>query len=257
MFENLEYVQKGFRILHPIMASYIAQEMNREYQDRWWQEALGSLGEQGQNLPSSGKYSDLVDSLDLANCIRLIDRQWQALFRRLLAPNRRSWAKELMGVRNEVAHAKSQDMKQDDAERALDTMARLCDDYDLESAEKLRSLLRELRYGNSDGSTAGGAARQRSGGKKESGVLTSIVGSKLPSWREIIEPHPDVAQGRYLNTEFAANLADVVRGDEDCPYEYRDPVEFFARTYITEGIRGLLVQTARRLSGENGEPVLQ
>ena len=255
MLENFEYVHKGFRILHPIMASYIAQEMSREYQDRWWQEALGSLGEQGQNLPSSGKFSDLVDSLDVANCLRLLDRQWGALFRRRLERNRRAWSQELMGVRNIVAHAGSQDMKKDDAERALDTMARLCDDFDLESADKIRSLLRELRYGNSDGSTAGSAAPRQSEGKKESGVLTSMVGSKLPSWREIIVPHPDVAEGRYLNAEFAANLADVARGDG--AYEYRDPVEFFARTYITEGIRGLLVQTAKRLSGKNGEPVLQ
>ena len=27
MAENLEYVQKGFRILHPLMAAYIAQEI--------------------------------------------------------------------------------------------------------------------------------------------------------------------------------------------------------------------------------------
>ena len=87
------------------------------------------------------------------------------------------------------------------------------------------------------------------------GVLTHITGSKLPSWREIIEPHPDVAQGRYLNTDFAANLDDVARGGG--PFEYRDPVEFFARTYITEGIKGLLIQTAKRLSGKDGEPVLQ
>ena len=33
MAENLEYVQKGFRILHPLMAAYIAQEMSREYKN--------------------------------------------------------------------------------------------------------------------------------------------------------------------------------------------------------------------------------
>ena len=36
MAENLEYVQKGFRILHPLMAGYIAQEMSREYKSGWW-----------------------------------------------------------------------------------------------------------------------------------------------------------------------------------------------------------------------------
>ncbi len=258
MAENLDYVQKGFRILHPMMAAYIAQEMSREYKGSWWQEVLSSLGDQGWDLPSSGEWSDLVDSLDVANCLRLLDRQWGALFRKHLARDRRAWATELMGVRNTVAHAGSQDMRKDDAERALDTMARLCDDFDLEGADEIRSLLRELRYGTSEGSTAattGNAAPPQAKGKSNAGVLTRISGSKLPSWREIIEPHPDVAQGRYLNTDFAVNLDDVSKGGG--PFEYRDPVEFFARTYITEGIKGLLVQTARRLGSKEGEPVLQ
>ena len=260
MAENLEYVQKGFRILHPLMAAYIAQEMSREYKDGWWQEVLTSLGEQGWDLPSSGEWSELVDSLDVANCLRLIDRQWGALFRRLLTKDKRAFANELMGVRNVVSHAGSQDMKQEDAERALDTMARLCEDIDLQGAEEIRALLRELRYGTSMGSTAVSETQStteapKAKGKEEVGVLTRISGSKLPSWREIIEPHPDVAQGRYLNAEFAADLSQVARGEG--AFEYRDPVEFYARTYVTEGMKGLLIQALKRFSGQDGEPVLQ
>ena len=91
MAENLEYVQKGFRILHPMMAGYIAQEMSREYKDGWWQEVLTSLGDQGWDLPPSGDWSDLVDSLDVANCLRLLDRQWGALFRKHLARDRKKY----------------------------------------------------------------------------------------------------------------------------------------------------------------------
>ena len=163
-----------------------------------------------------------------------------------------------MGVRNTVSHAGSQDMKKDDAERALDTMARLCEDIDLQGAEDIRALLRELRYGTSMGSTAvtqANAAPEQPKAKTEVGVLTRINGSKLPSWREIIEPHPDVAQGRYLNAEFAADLSQVARGEG--AFEYRDPVEFFARTYVTEGMKGLLVQALKRFGGQDGEPVLQ
>jgi len=77
----------------------------------------------------------------------------------------------------------------------------------------------------------------------------------LPCWREVMEPHPDVAQGRYRNAEFAADLAQVARGEGS--FEYRDPVEFFARTYVTEGMKGLLVQSVRRVTGKDGEPVIQ
>ncbi len=264
MAENLEYVQKGFRILHPLMAAYIAQEMSREYKNGWWQEVLSSIGDQGWDLPASGEWGELVDSLDVANCLRLLDRQWGSLFRKHLARDRRAWATELMGVRNTVSHAGSQDMPKDDAERALDTMARLCADFDLQGAEEIRTILRELRYGTSMGSTTITEANAEQnteaqiGVKKRKeavGILTKINGSKLPSWREIIEPHPDVAQGRYLNAEFAADLSQVARGEG--AFEYRDPVEFFARTYVTEGMKGLLIQALKRFGGKDGEPVLQ
>ena len=88
MTENLEYVQRGFRILHLATAKYLAQEMNKEYGDEWRSQALNSLDMQTQDLTSSD--GDLFDSLDVANCLRLIDRQWGVLFRKRLTRNRRS-----------------------------------------------------------------------------------------------------------------------------------------------------------------------
>ena len=90
---------------------------------------------------------------------------------------------------------------------------------------------------------------------KNIGILKTTPTSGLPSWRDVIQPHPDVAQGRYKNAEFAADLAQVARNEG--AYEYRDPVEFFARTYVTEGMTGLLEQSLRRICGKDGEPVIQ
>ena len=258
MAENVDYVQRGFRVLHPLMAAYIAQEMSREYKDSWWQEVLTTLSDQTRDLPAGGDWSVLVDSLDVLNCLRLLDRQWGALFRKRMNRDRRAWANELMGVRNDVSHLGSQDMNKDDAERALDTMARLCEDFDLQGSDEIRALLRELRYGSSLGSTSVTEVSSVEVSPKkaaDSGVLTYVSGAMLPSWREIIEPHPDVARGQYLNAEFAADLSQVARGEG--AYEYRDPVEFFARTYVTEGMKGLLLQALKRFSGRDGEPVLQ
>ena len=39
--------------------------------------------------------------------------------------------------------------------------------------------------------------------------------------------------------------------------EYQDPVEFFARTYVTDGMRGLMTQALRRIARQGGEPVIQ
>jgi len=78
----------------------------------------------------------------------------------------------------------------------------------------------------------------------------------LKPWREVVHPHPDVASGRFKQAEFfAANLAEVLKG-EGGP-EYRDPVEFFRRTYLTEGMRQLLSNSLKRLAGGDGDPVVQ
>ena len=77
----------------------------------------------------------------------------------------------------------------------------------------------------------------------------------LTPWREVVAPHPDVAAGRYHQAEFAADLAAVVASN--AAPEYQDPKEFFARTYLTEGMQRLLVSTIQRLAGKGGEPIVQ
>ena len=74
-------------------------------------------------------------------------------------------------------------------------------------------------------------------------------------WREAIQPHPDVQSGGYDQAEFVANLAQVQQGQAEP--EYQDPAEFFARTYLTEGLHLLLVCALQRLCGSGGEPVIQ
>ena len=62
-------------------------------------------------------------------------------------------------------------------------------------------------------------------------------------------------RGRYRQAAFAADLPQVARGTADV--EYQDPVEFFARTYLTEGVRRLLTQVLSHICGKGGEPVIQ
>ena len=259
MQDNYEIVQKGFRILHPLMTAYIGRERNRVYHDGWWQQVLMTLSDQSRDLPDHGDYAELMDSLDIANCLRLIDREWGNVFRTKLSIDYRTWSKELMGVRNNTAHIGQQDFDSSYAERALDTMALLSEAFeDPEGTEELRALYRTARYGTAEGSasvTENAVPVQEEKAKNSEGVLTKSVGQNLPSWRTVMQPHPDVAEGRYRAAEFAADLAQVSRGEG--AYEYRDPVEFFARTYVTEGMAGLLVESLQRLSGNGGEPVIQ
>ncbi len=77
----------------------------------------------------------------------------------------------------------------------------------------------------------------------------------LKPWRDVVTPHPDVAGGRYRQAEFAADLAQVLSGRAEP--EYQDPAEFYQRTYITEGMKSLLVAALERVSKKGGEPVVQ
>lgn len=261
---NHETIGQGFAILRESLAPYIAKELQSidEYKvdDRWWLDGIvGQLDEYMRgDLSADADWSARMDSLDIAACLTLLDRHWNNLFNYRLPRTVRSWAKELKETRNVWAHIGGKDFSDDDTCRALDTMARLCDAIDPEGAAEIQKLLRSTRYGSELGSRAAVqsvAAEVPAPNTKPSGVLKTTPVQGLPCWRNVIEPHPDVAQGRYRNAEFAADLAQVARGEGT--YEYRDPVEFFSRTYVTEGMKGLLVQALRRVGGLDGEPVIQ
>jgi hypothetical protein len=77
----------------------------------------------------------------------------------------------------------------------------------------------------------------------------------LKPWREIAVPHPDVLEGTFQQSEFAADITAVHIGK--ATREYQDAAAFFERTFITEGMRLLLTSVVRRLNGQGGDPVIQ
>jgi predicted AAA+ superfamily ATPase len=77
----------------------------------------------------------------------------------------------------------------------------------------------------------------------------------LKPWREIARPHKDVLEGTFKQSEFAADITQVANGT--ATDEYQDAEKFFSRTYITEGMRLLLISVAQRLASQGGDPVIQ
>lgn len=71
----------------------------------------------------------------------------------------------------------------------------------------------------------------------------------------IAVPHTDILEGRLTQDVFAADLWNVHHGRG--PDEYRDAVQFFEKTYETDGIKSLLSVVGGRLSGRGGDPVIQ
>ena len=77
----------------------------------------------------------------------------------------------------------------------------------------------------------------------------------LKPWREIARPHKDVLEGTFQQAEFAADISQVAAGK--ATPDYQDAEKFFSRTFITEGMRLLLISVAQRLAGQGGDPVIQ
>jgi hypothetical protein len=72
-----------------------------------------------------------------------------------------------------------------------------------------------------------------------------------PTIFESCQPREDILRGAVTDADFAADLASVVSGAGSPAYA--DPARFFANTYPTRGLRNLLANVCRRLSGAGGE----
>ena len=82
----------------------------------------------------------------------------------------------------------------------------------------------------------------------------------LDPWHRVVTPRKEVRESRSFSPdEFAIALEQVVAGEPGAvPEDYRDPAQFFARTYFTRALRDHAGMVLRRLSGltENTSPVL-
>jgi Swt1-like HEPN/Protein of unknown function (DUF499) len=174
--------------------------------------------------------------------------QWNVVFRNVLGQSERTLVSELREVRNKWAH--QEPFSTDDAYCALDSIQRLLTsvsavDQATEVERQKQELLR-IRFEEQ--------ARKEVRKAAVAPIEGQPVGG-LRSWRDVITPHPDVASGRYQQAEFAADLGQVARGEG--VDEYRNPREFFQRTYLTEGLRHLLTNALLRLDANVGDPVVE
>lgn len=70
-------------------------------------------------------------------------------------------------------------------------------------------------------------------------------------------PHEDIVQGRFTMDVYAADLWEVFHQTKQCPVEYKDPKEFFNKTYLTVEMNNLLSAVESRLKGKGTDPVIQ
>ncbi len=73
----------------------------------------------------------------------------------------------------------------------------------------------------------------------------------VPTIFDLCTPRADVLDGTASDSDFAADLAHVLRA-QGSPAQYSDPEKFFANTYPTRGLQSLLRNVCGRLSGRGG-----
>lgn len=237
-----QYVFEGMEMLPEGLIPFVEKRLESAFPSHWQARVVG-------RIPNLRRGRDGRIHWDQLKLLNAMDRFWDDAFRTVLGRAERSMVNELVDVRNKLSH--NEKFTYDDAERALDSMRRLMKAIGVGAvAERLgnsRDTILRTKF----------AELQRNEERRKTRrleIAVKTVGGLLP-WREVVEPHQDVATGDFQQAEFAADLGKVHVGS--APSEYRDPQEFFGRTYLTDGLRTLLVGAAKRLSGVGGDPVVE
>ena len=240
---NHERVGRALNLLRDGLYPFIEREMKAIYGPSWVTAASACLPDSygGNKTPKN------VLQEDVSALLIVMWEQWNHIFHNTLGRSERSLVSELRDTRHEWAHRTT--FSTDDAYRALDSITRFLSAISAPEAttvEKQKQELLRLRFEDQARRETRRAAIAPTEGQPQPG---------LKPWREITTPHPDVASGRYQQAEFAADLWQVYL-DEGSD-EYRLPKEFFQRTYLTEGLKQLLIGSLLRLTGTGGDPVIE
>ncbi|MGC3994522.1 MAG: Swt1 family HEPN domain-containing protein [Propionicimonas sp.] len=235
---NRDRIGQMFEAMAPALDAFIADCVPTSPGIPTWVDVLRRKDE------ANGITGKAYDRLDPQAQLRMLTEAWRSFDGRLGRVHS-SYASELRDIRNSWAH--NAPFSDDDAYRALDTAERLLAAINApEAAEKVRGIRLNLRRVT--------AEKDDRRTLKSASELPTSTG--LRPWREVLPPHTDVATGNFQAAEFAADLYKVAHGTE-VGADYADPREFFARTYLTTGLRDLIGRSVRRLAGDdNASPVI-
>jgi predicted AAA+ superfamily ATPase len=238
---NHERVGKALELVRAGLAPFVEREFTNRFKTKALTEAQRFVADDRleTNRP--------LARWDAALLLRLMWEAWNEVFRDVLGQAERTLVSELRAVRNKWAH--QEPFSSDDAYRALDSAHRLLLAVSAPEAAELDKAKIELLRIRFDEQVR--AEKRKAAG---TAIETHATGALKP-WRDVVTPHQDVASGRYQQAEFAADLWQVHIG-EGAP-EYRDPAEFFRRTFLTQSLSRLLVGAVQRLASGGGDPVVQ
>ena len=237
-----DLVYKGLELIPKPLSAFVEIRLANALSGHWQEK----VKERYRNLRvESGKIN-----WDNAALFQSMNMFWDDAFREVLGRTERSIVNELIEVRNRHAH--DEVFTYPEAARALDSMHILMNSIsakdEADKLDNMRAVILKRRFDE----------QQRVEERRASTNGTELnlnMPAGLKPWRDVVQPHDDVATGNFTQAQFAADLSKVHKGD--VASEYGDPKEFYARTFLTQGLGDLLKGAAKRLSGEGGDPVIE
>ena len=198
-----------------------------------------------QDLSPKDRFENEAD-IDVGDFPYLFREYWHDVFKHRFDPDRdvRSAVGIITEARNKVAHPEAEDL---DTGYALARLHEIADLLGQVNAPEQKREVETIRDKLLTNVTPTVEAKPK---------LPRRKAADLTSWREVIRPNTDVIEGSFRKSEFAADLQEVFEGKAKTS-EYGETDIFFNQTYITPGLKELLVNTLKRLGGKSGNPVIQ
>lgn len=237
---NKDRVTKAFDLLSEGLHDIVDEVMTSVFKSSDWPDQWADYDAQ-----KYGSQKRKLTKHDVQVQLRAVT-EFGKNFDHVLSRAQKAFATELRDARNAWAH--NEPISSDDAIRTLDTAERLLSAVgSVDSAEDIKKLRFDLQRTVFEDQTRQKIKRTK---------VTLDPGTAMKPWREVIMPHDDIIRGEFTASEFAADLH-LVHAGHALSKEYSDPVEFFRRTYLTEGLTDLLGRAVKRMAGEkNASPVV-
>lgn len=161
MRNNNVALYQGLFLFRNAMLPFIVKRLREAYGKGWWkagvQQALGESGLAALERQFERRYgrklvavkrpgSEVYEMLDVGHFLPIIQRHWRRCFTDTFQQQDTTevWLREIIEVRNAVAHPESHPLSNEDTWRAFDTMARFARLIDDGVADQIMQIRREL-----------------------------------------------------------------------------------------------------------------
>ncbi|MBP3193472.1 DUF499 domain-containing protein [Natronogracilivirga saccharolytica] len=231
----MDNIYKALGIFIEAMRPYVVATLQKQAGDdwaKWYFESLSENQKRGWIEAQSSGTSD-ENLIDFHN-LRGFGIKYKDLLRgdfQRKVNDLPTWLGEIADVRHKCTHY--QEVSERQVTRAFENMIMIAEHAGMDDVV---SRIRELQKQPS----------KKTASKPSPDTSATSKGEILP-WFIQVTPHMDIKQDRLDESVFAANLAEVALGSGR--EVYRNPGDFFSKTYFTKGLRTL----ARRvIAGLNG-----